>query len=180
MTGWRAVCQRQTTRGTCSVQEWSSHINILELLAVKPALLVFTKERHVKSVHFQIAKTDLRYVLKMGGTKNQKLIRLKSKEIWECGLSLGSLLQQSTCVMNTMADLESREDKHLSKWKLNHQLFQKTCQAFWKTRDWSPCISPFTSISPIYCIEDRSFQSGNRCNATELVQKFCMHFPNFV
>ena len=38
-------------------------------------------------------------------------------------------------VMNTMADLESREDKHLSKWKLNHQLFQKTCQAFWKTRD---------------------------------------------
>ena len=86
MTGWEAVCQRQT-RGTCSVQEWSWHINILELLAVKPALLVFTKERHVKSVHFQIAKTDLRYVLKMGGTKNQKLIRLKQGDLGTCSFS---------------------------------------------------------------------------------------------
>lgn len=32
--------------------------------------------------------------------------------------------------MNTMADLESREDKDLSKWNLNHKLFQKTCQVF--------------------------------------------------
>ena len=39
-----------------------------------------------------------------------------------------SLLQQSTCVMNTMVGLKSRQGKDPSEWKLNLQIFQTTCQ----------------------------------------------------
>ena len=82
-TGWGAVCLGETAKGIWSSQEQNWHINILELLAVKLPLLTFTKDKAVKSIHFQIDNTTaLRYLLKIGGTKNLKLIEL-SKEIWE-------------------------------------------------------------------------------------------------
>ena len=42
---WGAVCQGTTTRGTWSYQERTKHINVLELTAVKLAILTFTREK---------------------------------------------------------------------------------------------------------------------------------------
>ena len=50
--GWGASCQGLTTRGVWSKQERSLYINVLELLAVKLALLSFTKNKKVKAIHF--------------------------------------------------------------------------------------------------------------------------------
>ena len=48
---------------------------------MKLALLTFTKEREVKSIHFQIGNTmALIYLLKIGGIKNRKHVDL-CKEI---------------------------------------------------------------------------------------------------
>ena len=80
-TGWGTSCQGLTTREIWSKQERSLHINVLELLAVKLALLFFTKNRQVSAIHFHIDnRTALRYLTKMGGVKSLEMIKL-SKEI---------------------------------------------------------------------------------------------------
>ena len=48
-TGWGASCQGLTTRGVWSKEERSLHINVLELLVVKLALLSFTKKKGSKT-----------------------------------------------------------------------------------------------------------------------------------
>ena len=63
---------RDINRGQCSNEEQLLHINVLELKAVKLALLTFIKQKTLKAVHFEIHKTTaLHYLVKMGkqGTK---------------------------------------------------------------------------------------------------------------
>ena len=53
--------------GMWPAQEMKYHINILELLALKLAILTFTKYREVKAMHLQVDNTvALTYVMKMG------------------------------------------------------------------------------------------------------------------
>ena len=81
--GWGAVCKGVRTGGLWSKEEQLLHVNVLELLAIKLALLTFTKSGSIKSIHFQIDnKTAISHLLKMGGTTNQTMIAL-SKEMWE-------------------------------------------------------------------------------------------------
>ena len=48
------------------------HINVLELKAVKLALLTVIKQKSLKAVHFEIDNTtSLLYLVKMRGTGNQ-------------------------------------------------------------------------------------------------------------
>ena len=55
---------------------------MLGLLAIKLALFSFIKGKRVKTIHFQIdKKATLSYLLKMGVTKSEHIIKL-SKEIW--------------------------------------------------------------------------------------------------
>ena len=54
---------------------------MLQLLAVKLALLSFTKNREVRAIYFQIDNTTaLSYLSKMGVVKSLEMIKL-SKEI---------------------------------------------------------------------------------------------------
>ena len=80
--GWGAVCQGRRTGGPWSKKEQEYHINLLQLLAIKFALLTFSKMMNFKSVHIQVHnQTALSYLLKMRGTKSQELPRVP-KEIW--------------------------------------------------------------------------------------------------
>ena len=81
--GWGAVCQGILTGGQWSKEEQLLHINLLELKAVKLALLSFSKQKSLKAVHIQIDNTTaLLYLKKKGGTGNQMLLKLR-KEIWQ-------------------------------------------------------------------------------------------------
>ena len=72
-----------------SVQEMKYNINILELLAVKLAILTFTKYRDVKEIHLQVDNVvALTYLKKMGGSQNLKMVEL-AKEIWKYLLKWG-------------------------------------------------------------------------------------------
>ena len=110
-TGWGASCQGLTTRGVWSKQERTLHINVLELLAVKLALLSFTKNRKVRAIHFQIDNaTALRYLTKMEGVKSLEMIKL-SKEIWDYLLSRGIIIttEYLPSKLNTIANRKFRE-----------------------------------------------------------------------
>lgn len=125
--GMGAVCRGIRTGGQWSKQEQELHINVLELLAVKLALLTFTKMKDIRSIHFQIDnKTALCYLIKMGGgTASQSMNKL-SKEIW------GILLKQNRTIsaeylpsaLNQEADWESRHNSDPSDWKLCPHIFR--------------------------------------------------------
>ena len=58
-------------------------MNVLELIAVKIAILIFTKGKLLTAIHLQIDKmAALSYLEKMGGTRSQELLQVV-KEIWD-------------------------------------------------------------------------------------------------
>ena len=64
---WGAVCQGISTGGKWSKEEQLLHINVLELKAVKLALLTFNKQKSLEVVHFQMDNsTALLHLVKMG------------------------------------------------------------------------------------------------------------------
>ena len=76
----------QCVKGYQQVGQWSKeeqllHINVLELKAVKLALLTFNKQKSLKAIHFHVDNTTAQlYLVNIGGTGNQMLLKL-SKEI---------------------------------------------------------------------------------------------------
>ena len=63
-----------------SALEINIYINIIELLAVKLAIQIFTKYRDVKAIHLQIDNiVALTYLMEMGGTQNLKMAELAKK-----------------------------------------------------------------------------------------------------
>ena len=66
-----AYCKGVSTEGECSKEEKHFHINILELLALKFAILTFTNNLSHLTTHVQVDnKSALAYLLKMGGTRS--------------------------------------------------------------------------------------------------------------
>ena len=57
--GWGVVCQGISTGEQCLKEEQLLRINVLELKAVKLALLTFNKQKSLKAVHFQIDNITL-------------------------------------------------------------------------------------------------------------------------
>ena len=116
--------------GKWSVEERKLHVNILEPLTVKNAILAFTKEKTINAIHIQTDNaTALSYLLKMGGTTEKTLVDL-SKDIWKY-----LILKQITItaeylpgILNTRAKWQSRHSKDFSEWKLSPIVFQHICQ----------------------------------------------------
>ncbi|XP_057296294.1 uncharacterized protein LOC130625258 [Hydractinia symbiolongicarpus] len=110
LKGWGAVCQGTRTGGMWSQTEQILHINVLELLAIKLALLSFHKMKQFASVHIQADNmTALSYLLKMGGTKNLTMIKI-AKEIWDFLLlhKITITAEYLPGCLNIKADWESR------------------------------------------------------------------------
>ena len=81
--GWGAVCQGIPTGEEWNLQEQQLHINVLEMKAVKLALLAYRKHFQMKANNFQIDNTTaLSYLVKIRGTKNRYLMEL-AKDIWK-------------------------------------------------------------------------------------------------
>ena len=89
--GWGAHCNGISTGGKWSKKEQQHHINVLELMAVKFAVLTFTKNLSNLSIHIQMDdKVALSYLLKMGGggvqfraSKNQQINLALSAVSWD-------------------------------------------------------------------------------------------------
>ena len=74
---WGTVCRGIRTVGQWFKIEQGLHINQLELLAIKFAILIFAKMREMSAIHNQVdSMTALSYLLKMGGIKNPDLTQI--------------------------------------------------------------------------------------------------------
>ena len=130
LEGCGANCMGIETGREWSVDERKLHLNILKLLAVKNAILAFTKEKTINAIHIHTDNTTaLSYLLKMGGTTDKVFVDI-SKDIWKY-----LILKQITItaeyfpgILNTRADWQSRHSKDFSGWKLSPILFQHICQ----------------------------------------------------
>ena len=113
--GWGAHCNGISTGGKWSKKEQQHHINVLELMAVKFAVLTFTKNLSNLSIHIQMDdKVALSYLLKMGGGGGYSLELLKiNKSIWHYLLSHGIIISAEylPSKLNVRANWESRNAK---------------------------------------------------------------------
>ena len=79
--GGVTVCQG-TTRGELGPSRKGQNISV-KLIAVKLAILTFTRGKSVTTIHLQIDNMiALSYLAKMGGTCSQELLQI-AKEIWD-------------------------------------------------------------------------------------------------
>ena len=90
--GWEAHCKGVSTGGKWSKKEQGYYINVLGLMAVKFAILIFKKNLSNLTTHIQMdSKVALSYLLKMEGTHSLKLLKI-SKPIWHYQLSHGIII----------------------------------------------------------------------------------------
>ena len=81
--GCGAVRQGIPAGGEWNFQEQQLYINVLEMKAVKLALLAYHKHFQMKAINFQIGNIKaLSYLVKMGGNQQQVFNKL-AKEIWK-------------------------------------------------------------------------------------------------
>ena len=126
---WGANCMGTETGGKWSIEERKLHIE-LELLAMKNAILVFTKEKTINVIHIQTDNTTaLSYLLKMGVTTDKTLVDI-SKDIWKYLIlkHITVTAEYLPSILNTRADWQSRHSKDFSEWKLSPIVFQHICQ----------------------------------------------------
>ena len=127
--GWVAYCQKVSTGGQWTLQESNLHVNVLELLAIKLALLTFSKKFNLKSVHFQVDDMiALSYLMKIEGTQNKEMIFI-SKEIWEFTMSKEIMLTAEYLPgrLNVRVDWASRNFQDSSEWLLSPRVLQEIC-----------------------------------------------------
>ena len=113
--------------GTWSYQEKTKHINILELIAVKLAILAFNKGKSITAIHLQRDNmTALSSLVKMGGTRSPELLQV-AKEIWDYLLANGIAVtaEYLPSSLNIQADWQSRNHRDTSDWKLNPKMFSQ-------------------------------------------------------
>ena len=120
--------------------QWGLNIRAMvrgreKLLAIKLVLFSFTRGKRVKAIHFHMDnKAALSYLLKMGGTKIENMIRL-SKELWHYLLNhnMAITAEYLPSVLNTVADRESRKKPDSSEWLHHPKVFQAVSQLLGST-----------------------------------------------
>ena len=76
-SSWGGFCNGVSTEGKWSEKENNLHINVLESIAAKFAILTFTKGQSHIAIQLQIDnKTALSYLLKMRGTYYKELLHI--------------------------------------------------------------------------------------------------------
>ena len=158
LTRWGAVYNGVPTSGQWSEEERTLHINVLELLAIKLALVSFTKWKKVKAIHFQKDnKAALSYLLKMGGTKNEH-IRL-IKEIWHYLLNhnMAITAEYLPSVLNIVADRIKNKTRLFRVASLSQSFSSGFSTTKFSDKRFI-CFQPMPSTTSIYSLASRSLQ----------------------
>lgn len=124
--GWGAICQDTRTGGLWSQSERLLHINCLELLAGAFAVKCFTRNQICLHVRLKMDNTTaIAYINKLGGTHSLVLSNLVA-DLWIWALNRGMILSAEHLPgkWNVLADLESRQYRDSSDWRLEPSLFR--------------------------------------------------------
>ena len=171
-SGWEAFCNGVSTGGKWLEKEENLHINVLELIAAKFAILTITKGQSNMATHLQIDKeTAPSYLLKIGGTDDRELLHI-SKSIWSYLLS-----------KQIAMPAEYRITKCQGQFRMETRcfIFPRDCNTHGTTNSGSVCIQILSSTSSIHCMETRLGQYSNRCIPVSLGQavRFCFSSIQF-
>lgn len=140
--GWGAVCGQIKTGGRWSETEMNLHINVLEMMAILYALKSFKEMitgKHVKVLTDNTCAVS--YISNMGGSRSPDCNNV-AKQIWMWCKENGIWISISHIpgILNTEADVLSRQFNDRTEWKLNHDIFCKL-----KDRLLKPDIDLFAS-----------------------------------
>lgn len=173
-TGWGCYFEEKFVGGRWSVLESTNHINFLELLAVFLALKCFfvanTNECHV------CIKSDntsaVSYINNMGGMTSESMDDL-TIQIWNWCTDRNIILsaQYLPGVLNTYADLMSRQFSESCEWSLKQDIFNRICVHFFK-----PNIDLFASRLN-YKVEN--FASWNFDPEAQFTDAFSISWSDF-
>ena len=179
--GWGAECHGQETGGPWNREEMDLHINELEGLAAKNAILTFTKLVKPSVLHLKIDNmTALKYLAKMGGTQNEYLIDIaKEVHTYLASKKITLTLEYIPSKLNIRPDWQSRNWKDSSEWMLNHSFFLKICKAFG-----TPQIDLFASRTSHQLKDYYSWRPDPHSRATNALcqnwtYKYLYAFPPF-
>ena len=176
-SSWGAFCNGVSTGGKWSEKETNLHINVLESIAAKIAILTFTKGQSHTAIQLQIDnKTALSYLLKMGG-----YILQRTPAHQQVNLELPS--QQTNCNVCRVPSECSKCACRLGITKCRGQFrmetrcfsFPRDCNTHGTNNSGSVCIQTLPLTSSIHCMETRPGQYSNRCIPASLGQgvQFC-------
>lgn len=126
LSGWGAVWNHRTVRGTWSPQQKSEHINVLELRAVHLALMYFLPFLEGRHVLVRSDNTSTVYhVNHQGGTRSGHSLREAQRLLRWASPRLASLrAMHLPGVQNTAADMLSRGKPPPGEWRLNPAVVQ--------------------------------------------------------
>ena len=179
LTRWGAVYNGVPTSVQWSEEERTLHINVLELLAIKLALVSFSKWKKMKAIHFQKDnKAAWSYLLKMGGTKNDH-IRL-IKEIWHYLLNhnMAITAEYLPSVLNIVADRIKNKTRLFRVTSLS-QSFSSGFSTTKFSNNRFIYFRPMPSTTSIYSLASRSLQGRDRCNDTKLEHRSSLCISHF-
>ena len=130
---WGAVCHGKTTRKTCSMEDQNWHMNIIELLAMKLALL--TKKIKAKSVHFQIDNSmALNVLIENGGIKEPEIHRFKQRDMTLSVFSGDHHYSRISFQSNKYSDrLPVKTEERPLRMETEFPYFSQDLGNFWKT-----------------------------------------------
>lgn len=131
--GWGANDQYTTINGRWNSVEKQWHINVLEMVAIKYALMAFIKI-NCATEHIRIMSdnaTAIAYINKQGGSKNMHCNSI-SVDIWETCISHNIFISAAHIpgVQNTVADVASRQFHDAAEWMLDPKNFNKLCSIY--------------------------------------------------
>eukprot|EP00794_Sanderia_malayensis_P014639 gene14639-16158_t len=175
--GWGATDGTTPTGGRWH-EEDLDHINVLELKAIKFAILAFCRGKQFQHIRIMSDNTTaIAYINNMGGTKS-KTCNILAQEIWQICISQNSWLSAAHIPgnINTTADLMSRVFNDNTEWKLCSKNVEKIVSMIgrtaskiiedksegiiiipeWNTQYWMPIIMRLMVNRPIQFCSSRS------------------------
>ena len=132
--GWGAVCGPHKTGGRWSKTEISLHINALEMMAILYALKSF--KGIIRGKHVQVLTDNtcaVSYTSSMGGSRSPDCNDI-TKQIWMWCKENAVWISVSHIpgIMNTEADVLSRQVSDRTEWKLSLDIFHKVSDGLLK------------------------------------------------
>ena len=149
--GWGATDTVTTANGRWTIAEQTQHINVLELMAIKFAVLSFITTGYTHIRIMSDNATSIAYINKMGGTKSSKCDKI-AREVWDvciqhhCWISAAHI----PGTKNIVADRESRQFHDAAEWMLQDSVF-KYILSIWGVPDMDMFATRINKKLDKYC-----------------------------
>lgn len=134
LTGWGAVWQHRSVRGSWSPRQQGWHINMLELTAVLLALRHFLPVLVGRHVLIRTDNTAVVYHINhQGSTRSRRCLRVVQRLLpWALAHMLSLRAMHIPGVRNTAADFLSRRRPHPGEWMLHPEVMRQIWSRYGK------------------------------------------------